>query len=665
MLMKAFEDLSSVDEDLDDIEAGNPVHHDAYDGQVPAFPFLEPAQTSTPINKFDGNFRNTDSSKRNHSAVSNGEQYFPKQNGHHPDGVSHHDKGASSPEGHRDANDFSSGYHLQALLDQNEKLSNESNMLKHRISVAAGDFDGLSHKFKEIEKAYATKDDECIKLEGKCNALEAQLRSERDAKNESLRKLALAESTIESLHDQIKDIARSDCMSRVQETHEAVMTKLKRSYESIIVTMKGEVDGLKTEVDLKKQELAETRASLRLLKSQPDNNFNAEHAKQMATEMLNIYKRDIEARSKTLIDAELKRGEEEFERNKRELETRTKKHIESELKRAEEELERNKRELETRAKMHIEAELKRAEADFERKKREHEALSRMQIEAKLKQAEAEFERNKLSIVVEAKADWNRELVKQVDDLKDWLESFLTTSQPPDNEIQALLLPLQRLWISFQHSCGKIEEGLVARRDELREAQQALEDAVHDSKHLNESNKDVILQTANEELDALKRESAEFRSKLKKYKRKYHFTLEEQRKEIELMRQEYTALLTKNEDRDLLFQEKLANESKFIASQFNEAYARSLAKMNKHMTELVEDSNRRSLQKVAKAVIAYHELVTRKIAEREGMLKRHLDESRLHLVDESCKMSMISKYLEPPPPVLLDTEFRRLSTSGSR
>lgn len=156
---------------------------------------------------------------------------------------------------------------VRYLLDQNNHLSAECAKLESRLSVLSGDYEGLQFKYDQLEKEIHDKDREIIQLSGKFAASEMQIEAEADAKKEYARKFSLAESTIQSLQNQMSELSKSDCLVRIQSNHDTEIRRLKENHENEVFALREKIEDLVLTVDEKEAKIDELARELKLFKS--------------------------------------------------------------------------------------------------------------------------------------------------------------------------------------------------------------------------------------------------------------------------------------------------------------------------------------------------------------------------------------------------------------
>ena len=202
--------------------------------------------------------------------------------------------------------------HVQLLIEENQRLSNELIVSQQKLSAINGNYEGLQYKLKDLEKINSEKENELIRLEGKIRSLEMNIKVENDIKEELQRKVSVCESTIESLEYQLMEIGKSDCLVRAQDTHESVVKNLKLKHENELILLNGEIEGLKHELNSKISEI--NRITKELNQTQCQNNESAlrEQLKDMIQVTKDIWEQEMKGRLESDIKSILESNEKKW-----------------------------------------------------------------------------------------------------------------------------------------------------------------------------------------------------------------------------------------------------------------------------------------------------------------------------------------------------------------
>ncbi len=205
--------------------------------------------------------------------------------------------------------------HVQLLIEENQRLSNELIVLQQQLSAVNGNYDGLQFKLKELDKINSEKENELVRLEGKIRSLEMHIKVEREAKEEVQRKLSVSDSTIESLQYQLREIGKSDCMVRARETHDSVINNVKQKHENEIVLLKGEIEGLKYELNSKNNEINSLNKQIDKLKSENHENSYTERLKEMVQITKDLWEKEMKDKVQNDIKTIVESAEKTWSKN--------------------------------------------------------------------------------------------------------------------------------------------------------------------------------------------------------------------------------------------------------------------------------------------------------------------------------------------------------------
>lgn len=185
-------------------------------------------------------------------------------------------------------------------------------------------------------------------------------------------------------------------------------------------------------------------------------------------------------------------------------------------------------ELEEKFRRHLAAELERANNRFK---------------DEINKAQEQFEENVKERLLEARDAWNNELSQQVTRVTEWLRNYFdTTIPPPQSELQAMFLPLQRLWVAFLNSIAAATEELTAKHDAVVKAKEELDQALNDSRTEMNTSHSRQFEQLQDELKHMRVKKLELEAKLSKYKAKYFQTVKNHEVEMENAKREFAELL---------------------------------------------------------------------------------------------------------------------------
>nr|XP_042905528.1 centrosomal protein of 152 kDa isoform X3 [Parasteatoda tepidariorum] len=135
-----------------------------------------------------------------------------------------------------------------------EKLSEIRN-LQINLELIQGEKTSLVSKLDELQKYTSDYELQKKKQEGKIAALESELASVTDAKNEMQSELQSCEEKIESLERQLKGMHRSESLSNLRKQHESVLSELKLRHQNEVLDFKKFIDQLESELKSKSKDV--------------------------------------------------------------------------------------------------------------------------------------------------------------------------------------------------------------------------------------------------------------------------------------------------------------------------------------------------------------------------------------------------------------------------
>ncbi|KAH3868059.1 hypothetical protein DPMN_031195 [Dreissena polymorpha] len=137
-------------------------------------------------------------------------------------------------------------------------------------------------------------------LVGRVHACESQIEGLKKAKEELIKKLQTAESTIETLHQHLEEMGSSDTLTRARHDHDTVVCGLQKKYETEIKHLQEHVEKLKDTVQEKSEEC-------RLLKQKLADSIQASESAQITrAETINRLTQSLEEsqkRCRNLLEA--------------------------------------------------------------------------------------------------------------------------------------------------------------------------------------------------------------------------------------------------------------------------------------------------------------------------------------------------------------------------
>ncbi|XP_059160386.1 centrosomal protein of 152 kDa-like isoform X2 [Physella acuta] len=174
------------------------------------------------------------------------------------------------------------------LEEKDEEMGKEIRSLKHRLALATGEAEGARESLRHCQALLQQAKTENTNANGKIRALESQVSSLRDTKEELIKKLQTAESTIENLSHHIDDLQASESLSRARHEHESVISSLTQRYEREVLGLKEKMDGIKAALESRQDEVVYLKKQL------ADTSQELERAQVSRGETINRLSRSLE-----------------------------------------------------------------------------------------------------------------------------------------------------------------------------------------------------------------------------------------------------------------------------------------------------------------------------------------------------------------------------------
>ncbi|XP_015785501.1 A-kinase anchor protein 9 [Tetranychus urticae] len=486
--------------------------------------------------------------------------------------------------------------HVQYMLDDNQKLSDEVSALKAKLNVINADYVNLSCQYQQLESKCQTQNKELIELEGKVSALTVKLKAESEAKLEVQTKLALAESTIESLNRQIGELSKSDSTARIRENYEAMLNRIQQQHENEIILLKGENEGLRYELETRQAEINKLKAdrnsdnlsSVSDLKRSYEKILQDTHDKKEYESMLKKKDEEIESLQREIIGLKSNTSNQSsapsFSDNSCKCVKKTLSQSDSDyVAELKEEFEKCLVNLQTRrtqiASLQSQltgvkkdnTELREKLKETEKKLSETNEFLSSAHEPWLKEVEAryeaQFERDlKEAIRVmdktqreEMERSFNQRLEEYVNQLIDYIQSFSDTdyTERDQDQMHFIFAPLRKLWTAINCNLDDRLNELDQKQQSMLEAKENLERALILSRSLDTSVPQSSL--IHQELEKIKEDGMHMKAKLHKYKKHIHRLVERHERKIEDLQNQYVKTITEKEREFKRREEQLIKE----------------------------------------------------------------------------------------------------------
>ncbi|XP_062579081.1 centrosomal protein of 152 kDa-like, partial [Saccostrea cucullata] len=125
-----------------------------------------------------------------------------------------------------------------------QETSREIRIYKHQISLAKGEKEGTSTSLKQCQDLLMEAKTENAQLKGKLQATESQVEALQRGKEEAVKSLQTAESTIETLNQQLAEMGASDSLNRARVEHERVLSGVQQKHDKEVKVLKEKIEDL-------------------------------------------------------------------------------------------------------------------------------------------------------------------------------------------------------------------------------------------------------------------------------------------------------------------------------------------------------------------------------------------------------------------------------------
>ncbi|XP_048749329.2 centrosomal protein of 152 kDa-like isoform X2 [Ostrea edulis] len=125
-----------------------------------------------------------------------------------------------------------------------QETSREIRILKHQISLTKGEKEGTTTSLQQSQDLLIEAKTANAQLRGKLQATENQVEALHKGKEEAVKSLQTAESTIETLNQQLAEMGASDSLSRARVEHERVLAGVQQRHDKEVKVLKEKIEDL-------------------------------------------------------------------------------------------------------------------------------------------------------------------------------------------------------------------------------------------------------------------------------------------------------------------------------------------------------------------------------------------------------------------------------------
>ncbi|XP_072173569.1 uncharacterized protein [Diadema setosum] len=128
---------------------------------------------------------------------------------------------------------------LKLLQEENAR---ERRILNHQLAMLQDEKEGVGTSYQESRKIIDDQSSEIHTLKGEVQALQYQVQSLSESKQQVLSELDTAKATIESLSHQLSEMQRSQPLHRAREQHESLLVGLEQKYSQEMASLREKLD---------------------------------------------------------------------------------------------------------------------------------------------------------------------------------------------------------------------------------------------------------------------------------------------------------------------------------------------------------------------------------------------------------------------------------------
>uniref|UniRef100_S4RMD0 Uncharacterized protein n=1 Tax=Petromyzon marinus TaxID=7757 RepID=S4RMD0_PETMA len=182
------------------------------------------------------------------------------------------------------------------LLTLQEESARDLRILSHQLALVTGEKEGLMVSLQECQRLVQAGREKESMQEGNLQAQDAHIKALTSGKDQVVRKLQVAEASMESLQQQLEELGRSESLTRARESHESALAVLKQKHAQEVLTLQQHLDQQRTVIQ--QQEEAVQRLEGRARQAERE----AEEGRLERAELVNRLTRSLEESQKQCRD---------------------------------------------------------------------------------------------------------------------------------------------------------------------------------------------------------------------------------------------------------------------------------------------------------------------------------------------------------------------------
>ncbi|KAK3095207.1 hypothetical protein FSP39_011518 [Pinctada imbricata] len=181
-----------------------------------------------------------------------------------------------------------------------QESAREIRILKHQLSLAKGERQGVSTNLQQCQELLGECKTENAQLKGKLQAMESQSEALQKGKEEAIKNLQTAESNIETLNQQIAEMGHSESLTRARHEHERVVAGIQQKHDKEVKVLREKMEELQDKLNDGNSENSTLKQKL------SESYKEAENAQISRAETINRLTRSLEESQKqcrTLLES--------------------------------------------------------------------------------------------------------------------------------------------------------------------------------------------------------------------------------------------------------------------------------------------------------------------------------------------------------------------------
>ncbi|XP_069767419.1 centrosomal protein of 152 kDa isoform X2 [Narcine bancroftii] len=181
------------------------------------------------------------------------------------------------------------GRELERMQRKQVEYTCEIRHLNHQLAMNKGVKEGMAISCQELQKLLQEAKEREVELEGQIKALEYRIEDLNGSEKEALKKQKIAEAAMESIQQQLRELSRSESLTRAREQYENIIGTLKEKHEESILALQQKLDATSSSLGEQKEK------SIRLAEQVEQLHREQEEAKVKKADIINGLTKSLEA----------------------------------------------------------------------------------------------------------------------------------------------------------------------------------------------------------------------------------------------------------------------------------------------------------------------------------------------------------------------------------